>query len=88
MHAVIIDVIIPDRSVAKAELDDQIVPLVSGMPGFVAAYWVALSQDKGTSMVVFDTEASAQALASQADSAPVGSVTTRRIEVGEVMAHA
>lgn len=88
MHAVIIDVTSTDWSAAQAELDDQIVPMVSGIPGFIAAYWVALSQDSATSMLVFESEASAQALASQAESAPAGSVTTRRIEVGEVIAHA
>jgi len=67
---------------------DGLVAQVSGMPGFVAGYWVAISQDKGTAMVVFDTEESAQALATMAHGAPAGAVTAGSIEVGEVMAHA
>jgi hypothetical protein len=85
---VIIDVTTGDWPAAKAELDEQIVPMVSGLPGFVGAYWIALAGGNATSVLVFDSEASAQALASQAESAPAGSVTTRRIELGEVIAHA
>jgi hypothetical protein len=70
-----------------AELDG-LVPQVSGMPGFVAGYWVSLSEDKGTSLVVFDSEESARAVVAMAENAPAMSVTTDSIEVGEVMAHA
>jgi hypothetical protein len=87
MHAVIISVTFNDRSAAQAELAG-LVSQVSGVPGFVAGYWVALSEAKGTAMVVFDSEGSAQTLAALAQSAPAGSVTTDSIEVGEVMAHA
>jgi len=87
MYAVIISVTFTDRSAAEGELGG-LVSQVSGAPGFIAGYWVALSGDKGTAMVVFDAEGSAQALAAQAQSAPAGSVTTDSIEVGEVMAHA
>jgi len=57
-------------------------------PGFVAGYWIGLSQDKGTAVIVFDDEAAAQALATMAQGAPAGAVTAGNIEVGEVMAHA
>ena len=87
MYAVVIPVTFNDRSAARAELDG-LVPQVSGMPGFLAGYWVALSQERGTAMVVFDTEASAQALATVAQDARAGAVTTGSIEVGEVMARA
>jgi hypothetical protein len=87
MYAVIISVTFIDRSAAEGELVG-LVSQVSGIPGFVAGYWVALSADKGTAMVVFDSEGSARALAAQAQSAPAGSVTTDSIEVGEVMGHA
>jgi hypothetical protein len=86
VHAVVINVTINDRSAAQDELS-ELVPQVSAAPGFVAAYWIALSQDKGTSIAVFDSEASAQALVAQAESAPAGAVTTESIEVGEVIAH-
>jgi hypothetical protein len=87
MHAVVINVTINDRSAAQAELS-ELVPQVSAAPGFVAGYWIALSQDKGTSIGVFDSEASAQALVAQVESAPAGAVTTESVEVGEVIAHA
>ena len=87
MHAVVIPVTFNDRSAAESELDG-LVSQVSGAPGFVAGYWVALSQDNGTAMVVFDSEDSAQALAAQAQAAPAGAVTTHGVEVGKVMAHA
>jgi hypothetical protein len=58
------------------------------MPGFRAGYWVALSGDKGTSMIVFDGEGSARALAAMAENAPAAAVRTESIEVGEVLAHA
>jgi hypothetical protein len=88
MHAVVINVTITDPQAAQAELDEIFVPRVSAVPGFVAGYWVALSQDKGTSIIVFDSETSAQALAAQALSAPAGGVRPDSVEVGEVIAHA
>jgi len=87
MYAVLIAVTFNDRSAATAELEG-LVPQVSGMPGFVAGYWVSLSQDKGTAMIVFDSEDGAQALAAVAKGTPPGAVTSGTIEVGEVMAHA
>jgi hypothetical protein len=87
MHAVVIKVAISDQSAARAQLG-ELVPRVSAMPGFVAGYWVALSQDKGTAIQVFDSEASATALVAQVKSAPAGAVTTESVEVGEVIAHA
>jgi hypothetical protein len=87
VHAVLITVTINDQSDHRAQLDG-LVPQVSGMPGFLAGYWVALSQDRGTAMIVFDSEESAQSLVPVAQSAPPGAVTTQSVEVGEVMAHA
>ncbi len=87
MHAVVIPVTFNDRSTAESELP-ALRSQVSAMPGFVAGYRVALLEDKGLAMVVFDSEGSAQALADIARSAPAGGVTTGSVEVGEVMAHA
>ena len=87
MYAVVIPVTFNDRSAAAAELEG-LVPQVSGMPGFLAGYWVSLSQDKGTAMILFDSEDSARALVAVAENTPAGAVTPSSIEVGEVMAHA
>jgi len=56
--------------------------------GFVAGDWVALSQDRGTSIVVVDSEDSARMLVGMVESAPPMSVTVESVEFGEVMAHA
>jgi hypothetical protein len=88
MHAVIIEVTIDEQGAAKAALDGQLIPMLKGIPDFVGGHWVALSEGRGVSIVVFESEASAKALASQAESMPMANVTTQRIEVGEVMASA
>jgi hypothetical protein len=87
MHAVLIDVTITDMSAAQAELS-QLVPEISAAPGFIAGYWIALPDGKGTSVVVFDSEASAQALVAMVEGRPAAAVTTQRVQGGEVIAHA
>ncbi len=87
MHAVVINVTIKDLSAAQAELK-ELVPRVSAAPGFVAGYWVALSQEKGTSIAVFDSEPGAQALVDQMAGGPAEAVTIDSVEVGEVIAQA
>jgi hypothetical protein len=87
VHAVVTTLTFNDRSAAEAELTG-IVSRVSGMPGFVGGYWVALSADRGTSIIVFDSQEEAQALANFAQRAPYASVTPEAIQVGEVLARA
>ena len=60
MYAVPHAVTITDPSAAAAGLD-QVVPQVSGLPGFVAGYWMARSADQGLAVVVFDSEEQAGA---------------------------
>jgi hypothetical protein len=88
MHAVVATVKINDIDAASAELREQVVPGASAAPGFVAGYWVALPGDIGASIVVFDTEASAKALAANVTPPPESAVTLQSVEVGEVMGHA
>jgi len=90
MYAVPHTVTFTDRSAAKAELD-QVVAQTSGLPGFVAGYWVARSADQGLALIVFDSEEAAQGFANFLKSVPdAAGVTLDResIVVGEVMAHA
>lgn len=87
MHAVVVNVTINDPERAAAALRDQVVPAVSGAPGFQAGYWVGLEGNKGTSIVVFDSEESARGAAGQAQS-PGDFVTFDSVEVGEVVASA
>jgi hypothetical protein len=88
MHAVIIDVTIENPDAATAALDAELIPRLKGIPDFVGGHWIALSGERGTSICVFESEASAKALASQAESTPMANVTTQRIEIGEVIANA
>ena len=76
-----------DSAVAERELP-ELISQVSGIPGFVAGYWVALSADKGSATVVFESEEAAQAVAAQAGSAPAVTVTIDSLEVGQAMGHA
>jgi hypothetical protein len=87
MNAVIIRVAFKDADAARAELD-TLVPQVSAAPGFVAGYWIALPDDKGTSVAVFDSAESAQALVAMFRDPPEMSVTVDSVEIGEVLAHA
>ncbi len=87
MHAVVIPVKFNDRVAAAAELDG-LVEQVSGMPGFIAGYWIALPEDRGTATIVFESEEAAGTLANIARNTPAQAVTTEAVDVGEVMAHA
>jgi hypothetical protein len=87
MHAVVIRFTVNDRLALPTELD-EVVREVSAAPGFVAVYGVALGQDQGISILVFDSEVSAslQALGARVMEHP--SLTVGTLEVGEVVAHA
>jgi hypothetical protein len=87
MHAVVINVSFADFEAAKGELG-ELVPRVSSAPGFVAGYWIALSPNEGTSVVVFDSEDSAQTLLGTMAGAPAMAVSVDSVSVGEVIAHA
>ena len=87
MHAVVLNVKVHDADAATAALRDQIVPQVSGAPGFVSGYWVGLDGGRGTSIVVFESEDAARSAAAQAQ-APGDFVTFDSVEVGEVVANA
>ena len=83
-------VTITDPSAAAAGLD-QVVPQVSGLPGFVAGYWMARSAEQGLAVIMFDSQAAAQSFADFLKTAPdEGGVRLDRdsIVVAEVLAHA
>jgi hypothetical protein len=87
MHAVVVNVTVRDQEAALSQLRDQVVPQVSGAPGFVAGYWVGLDGGRGTSIVVFESEEAARTAAAQAQ-APGEAVNFDSVEVGEVVANA
>jgi hypothetical protein len=87
MHAVVLNVTVTDADVAAAALRDEVVPQVSGTPGFVAGYWVRLDGGRGTAVVVFESEDAARSAAAEAQ--PPGDLMTfDSVEVGEVVANA
>jgi hypothetical protein len=87
MHAVVVDVEIHDQEVARSGLEEQVLPMVKGAPGFVAAYWVRLDDTHGTSIVVFETKE--QALMGAPEEGGTGQgVTFTRVVDGEVLASA
>jgi hypothetical protein len=77
MHAVIVRVTIKDQETAEKALREQVVPSVSGAPGFVNGYWTR-KDDTGMSMLVFESEDAARAMSEQVDSPDPDAVTARR----------
>jgi pseudouridine-5'-phosphate glycosidase len=89
MHALVVNVTINDLESATEMLNSQVVPQVSQAPGFVAGYWTR-SDNRGLSMVVFESEDAAQAAAQRLQSEGTGSdaVTLDSAELREVVASA
>jgi len=90
MHAALIAVTIDMEQLeaANAALHDNVVPMVSAMPGFVAGYWLEPSDGASTAIVIFDTEAHARAGTPAPGGAPGAPVTINSVTFHEVAAHA
>jgi hypothetical protein len=90
MYAVPHTVTVTDQSAAQAGLE-QVVPQTSGLPGFVAGYWIARAANQGLAVIVFDAEEAAQRYADLLKTVPDSpGVTIDRESIGvcEVLAHA
>lgn len=87
MHAVVVNVTINDSKAAERALREQLVPRVSQLPGFVTGYWT-LKDNTGLTILVFDSEAAANAMSGQAQLTVTPAMTFRDVEVREVAAHA
>ena len=90
MHAVVVSVTIKDPEAAQTMLEEQVVPRVKEAPGLVNAYWARSDEGRGGSMIVFESEEAAKAVADQLQSGPPGNsdaVTIDSVEVREVVAH-
>ena len=87
MHAIVVRVTIKDEEAGEKLLREQVVPRVSGAPGFVAGYWTR-RDDTGLSMLVFESEQAAEAVAGQIESPDPEAVTMEGVEVREVVANA
>ena len=91
MHAVVVKVTINDLEPATEMLRSEVVPRASAAPGFVAGYWTRADDGRnGLSMIVFESQDAAQAVAQQLQSSgpPGEGVTLDSVEVREVVANA
>jgi heme-degrading monooxygenase HmoA len=87
MHAVVVNVTLSDLEADEVALREQVVPRVSGTPGFVAAYWTR-KENHGLSMSIWQSEDAANAASEMVRSAAPEGVTIDSVEVREVVASA
>ena len=86
MHAVLGTVTITDYEHARRLLHDDVLPTITEVPGFVSGHWLAPIDGTGMSILIFETEDEARAMAEQM---PAGRqlnefVTIDSVEVREV----
>ena len=85
MHAVIFEVEMTE-GYTRAEQDlEQLVTMCKQLPGFMHGTWTQ-SSGRGLSLLVFESEDAARALADHSQSPPT--VVTTRLDVYEVVAEA
>ncbi len=87
MHAVVVKVTINDREAAERALNEQLVPRVSQVPGFVAGYWT-IKDNTGLTMIIFESADAANAMSEMARSVVPDAMSLDDVEVREVAAHA
>jgi hypothetical protein len=89
MHAALVSVTIHDPEPALEFLRSTIIPRVSQSPGFVNGYWMRAGENKGWSVIVFESEEAAKGFEEQlrAQEGP-GHATIDNIEIREVVANA
>ena len=94
MHALVVRVSIHNADRTREVLNSQVVPQVSGAPGFKTGYWTWPTDGTGSnglSIVIFDSEENARAAGDRvsAVAADMGDdVTLDSVEVREVVASA
>jgi hypothetical protein len=94
MHALVVRVTIHNADRTREVLNSQVVPQVSGAPGFKTGYWTwptGGGELNGLSMIIFDSEEDARAAGDRvsAIAADAGDdVTLDGVEVREVVASA
>ena len=79
---------ISDADQARRELHERTVPAVSQAPGFVSGYRIEHGEGTGHSVVVFETEEQATAMADGVRSNAPEAVTVENVSVHQVVAHA
>ena len=93
MYAVVGVVTIDPSRIEEAdkELNERVVPTVSGAKGFVSGIWVHSDAGKGVGVTSFETEEDAKAFVAQMQSMPMPAeapVTVQSMEVFRVVATA
>jgi hypothetical protein len=89
MHALVVRVSISDVESAQKGLEEVVVPRVKQAPGFVAGYWTRSGDgSNGQSMMVFESEDAARAVADRLHTDVPQGVTIEGTEVREVVANA
>ncbi len=94
MHALLVRVTIHNADRTRDVLNNQVVPQISGAPGFKTGYWTWATEGgqlNGLSLIVFDSEESARAAGDRVSaiaSAAPDDVTLDGVEVREVVASA
>ena len=87
MHAIVIHADLTNLAEAKRGLDEEVIPMIKGAPGFVRAFFVALDEAHGISIAVFETEEQARAGAPP-EGAQAPGATLGAVQFGEVIASA
>jgi hypothetical protein len=87
MHAIVIHATITDLAEAKRGLDEEILPMMKGFPGFLSAYFVAVDDTHGISIEVFENEEQART-AAPPDGVEAPGVTIGTLQFGEVIGSA
>ena len=85
MHATVVHVNILDQPEAKRALDLEFIPMLTGAPGFVGAYFVAVDDTHGVSIQVFETEEQAKAAAPPETGPGMGGVKLDTLQFGPVI---
>lgn len=90
MHAVVVRSTLHDFEQARKILREEGIPRLTQAPGFVAAQWVRLDENTGTSLLTFESEEAARAAAEMLKASPPGgdAITIKSVEIGEVIERA
>jgi hypothetical protein len=94
MHALVTRVTIHDADHTREMLTSQVVPAISGAPGFKTGYWTWSTgggELTGLALMVFDTEENARAAGDRISAVAADAaddVTLDGVEVREVVASA
>ena len=90
MHAAVVHATLPGgvNDARLAALHDEVIPMVSAAPGFVAGYWLEPVDDDSLAVVIFDSEASAKAAAPPTGNDMGNGVTIKSVEFRAVLGKA